>query len=159
MTQFHIRRAQPGDEEAVLALLRELADYEELLHLFQITAEIVRRDYLGERPMLQCDLVVADGAPAGLASWYWMYSSFAAKRAIYLEDLFVRPAFRGRGFGKALLVHLARTAVEAGAIRVEWEVLDWNTPSIDFYERLGAKAQSGWRTYRLEGEALGMLGA
>ena len=159
MTEFHIRRARQGEEEAILALLTELAEYERLLDKFHITAEIVRRDYLGERPMLQCDLIEADGAAAGLATWYWMYSSFAAKRAIYLEDLFVRPAFRGRGYGKALLAHLARTAVEAGAFRVEWEVLDWNKPSIDFYDSLGARATSGWFTYRLEGEALKRLGA
>ncbi len=159
MTQFHIRRARQGEEDAILQLLTELADYEKLLDLFHITEDVIRRDYLGERPLLQCDLIEADGAPAGLATWYWMYSSFAAKRAIFLEDLFVRPAYRGRGFGKALLAHLAKTAVGEGAIRVEWEVLDWNKPSIDFYDSLGARPVTGWFTYRLEGEALKALGS
>ena len=158
MTRFHIRRARPGDEDAILALLTALADYEKLLDKFHIDASVIRRDYLGERPMLQCDLVETDGAPAGLATWYWMYSSFAAKRAIFLEDLFVSPSARGHGLGKALLAHLAQTAVAAGALRVEWEVLDWNRPSIDFYDRLGAKPVDGWLTYRLEGEALAALG-
>jgi GNAT superfamily N-acetyltransferase len=157
MTTFHIRPAVAGDESAILGLLAELADYEKLRDKFHITLDVIRRDYLSDKPMLQCDLAVADGAPAGLATWYWMYSSFAGKRAIYLEDLFVRPAFRGRGHGKALLAHLAKTAAEAGALRVEWEVLDWNAPSIDFYERIGATRHSGWYTYRLEGEALAAL--
>jgi len=159
MTQFHIRRARAGDEDTIFKLLVELAEYEKLLDLFHITADVIRRDYLGAQPLLQCDVAEVEGAPAGLATWYWMYSSFAAKRALFLEDLYVRPDFRGRGYGKALLAHLAKTTVEAGAFRVEWEVLDWNKPSIDFYDSLGAKAVSGWHTYRLEGEALKALGS
>ena len=158
MADFHIRRARLGEEDIVLALLTELAEYEKLMHAFKITAETIRRDYLSERPLLNCDLVFDGETPAGVASWYWMYSSFAAKRAIYLEDLFVRPVFRGRGYGKALLAHLAKTAVEAGANRVDWSVLDWNKPSIDFYDSLGARAVTGWYVYRLEGEALNKLG-
>ena len=142
----------------MFALLRELAEYEKLMHIFHITPEVVRSDYLCETPLLNCDLLLDAGEPAGLATWYWMYSSFVAKRAIYLEDLYVRPAFRGRGHGKALLAHLAKTAVEVGAARVDWSVLDWNKPSIDFYDSLGAKPNDGWLVYRLEGAALAKLG-
>jgi len=153
-----IRRARAGEEDIVFALLRELAQYEKLMHVFHITPDIVRSDYLCDAPRLNCDLLLDAGEPAGLATWYWMYSSFVAKRAIYLEDLFVRPAFRGRGHGKALLAHLAKTAVAAGAVRVDWSVLDWNKPSIDFYEGLGARPNAGWIVYRLEGAALAKLG-
>jgi GNAT superfamily N-acetyltransferase len=153
-----IRPARKGEEALILSLLTELADYEKLLDKFHITLDVIRRDYLGEQPLLNCDLAFDGEAPAGMASWYWMYSSFAAKRAIYLEDLFVRPAFRGKGYGKSLLAHLARTAVQAGAERIDWSVLDWNKPSIDFYEGIGARAVTGWYVYRLEAEALQTLG-
>jgi len=158
MTGIEIRRARPGEEQIVHALLRELAEYEKLMDVFHVTPEVVRRDYLCDAPLLNCDLLLDGGAPAGLATWYWIYSSFVARRAIYLEDLFVRPSFRGRGHGKALLAHLAKTAVAAGAARVDWSVLDWNKPSIDFYESLGARPNAGWYVYRLEGEALAKLG-
>ncbi|MEI9991201.1 MAG: GNAT family N-acetyltransferase [Rhizomicrobium sp.] len=158
MTGFEIRRARAGEEDIVLALLRELAEYEKLTDVFHVTREAIRRDYLCDSPLLNCDLLLDAGEPAGLATWYWMYSSFAARRAIYLEDLFVRPAFRGRGHGKALLAHLAKTAVAAGAARVDWSVLGWNKPSIDFYESLGARPNEGWLVYRLEGAALAKLG-
>jgi GNAT superfamily N-acetyltransferase len=153
-----IRPARKGEEALILSLLTELADYEKLLDKFHITLDVIRRDYLGEQPLLNCDLAFDGESPAGMASWYWMYSSFAAKRAIYLEDLFVRPAFRGKGYGKSLLAHLARTAVQAGAERIDWSVLDWNKPSIDFYEGIGARAVTGWYVYRLEAEALQRLG-
>jgi GNAT superfamily N-acetyltransferase len=153
-----IRRARPGEEQVVYSLLRELAEYEKLLDVFKISPEIVARDYLCGRPLLHCDLLLDDGQPAGLASWFWTYATFAATRAIHLEDLFVRPNFRGRGHGKALLAHLAKTAVAAGAARVTWDVLDWNKPSIDFYDSLGARPHAGWIAYRLEGEALAKLG-
>jgi diamine N-acetyltransferase len=158
MTDFSIRRGRLGEEGLILALLTELAEYEKLTAVFHVTAEAIRRDCLGAQPLLNCDLAFAGEAPAGLASWYWRYSSFAARRAIYLEDLYVRPAFRGKGYGKALLAHLAQTAVAAGASRVDWAVLDWNKPSIDFYDSLGARAVTGWHDYRLEGEALTRLG-
>jgi len=158
MAPYHIRAARAGEEDAILALLTELADYEKLLDKFHITAEVIRRDYLGDRPMLRCDLIEADGAPAGIATWYWTYSSFAARRGIFLEDLYVRPQFRGKGYGKTLLAHLAREAVNANAKHVEWSVLDWNAPSISFYEQLGARRPNGWYNYRLEGEALKALG-
>ena len=159
MAELSIRRAQPGDEALVLTLLRELADYEKLLDVFHITEDVVRRDYLGAHPLVQCELAFEDNEPVGVMTWYWTYSSFAAKRSIYLEDLFVRKAARGRGHGKALLVHLAKTGAQVGAHRVEWSVLDWNRPSIEFYDSLGAKPVQGWYVYRLEGDALRKLGA
>lgn len=154
MANFTIRRARNGDEELVLTLLRELADYEKLLDRFHITKEIIIRDYFRELPLLNCDLAFEDEKPVGCATWYWTYHSFAARRGIFLEDLFVRPQTRGKGYGKALLSHLAKTALGNGGGQVEWEVLDWNQPSIDFYESIGAKRQGGWHTYRLENEAL-----
>jgi GNAT superfamily N-acetyltransferase len=159
MSELSIRRAHAGDEALIVALLRELADYEKLLDVFHITEDVVRRDYLGAQPLVQCDLAFEGEEPVGVMTWYWTYSSFAAKRSIYLEDLFVRKAARGRGHGKALLVHLARTGAQVGAHRVEWSVLDWNTPSIEFYDSLGARPVQGWYVYRLEGDALKKLGS
>jgi GNAT superfamily N-acetyltransferase len=157
VSTFTIHRARLGEEELILTFLRELAVYEKLLDKFHITTDVIRRDYLGEHPLINCDLTFEGDAPAGIASWYWIYSSFAAKRAIYLEDLYVRPEFRGKGLGKALLAHLAKTAVEAGAQCVDWSVLDWNKPSIEFYDGIGARAVKGWYVYRLEGDALRKL--
>ena len=157
MADLTIRPAVPGDEEIILGLLRELALYEKLTHIFQLTREIVTRDMLGPAKILHCDLAYSEGLPVGLATWYWTYTSFAAARGIYLEDLFVREIERGQGFGKALLAHLARTARDAGAVRVEWSVLSWNKPSIEFYQSLGAKPIDGWFVYRLDGAPLAKL--
>jgi diamine N-acetyltransferase len=154
MDEFSIRRSRSGDEALILHLLRELAEYEVLLERFRITIDVIRRDYLGAQPLLNCDLAFEGDRPIGIASWYWIYSSFAAKRAIFLEDLYVRPAVRGEGYGKSLLAHLAKTALDAGGIGVDWSVLDWNKPSIEFYEGIGAKRVNGWYVYRLQDEAL-----
>jgi GNAT superfamily N-acetyltransferase len=145
-----IRQARPGDEDAILSLLTALADYEKLLDRFHVTKAVIARDYLGERPLIQADLAFEGERAVGIASWYWAYASFAAKRVIFLEDLFVPPEFRGHGYGKALMAHLARTAVKAGADGVEWRVLDWNKPSIDFYESLRAKRSTDWHVSYLK---------
>jgi len=158
MDQFSIRPSQLGDEALILQLLLELAEYEKLLEKFHVSEDVIRRDYLGAQPLLHCDLAFENGAPVGVATWYWKYSSFAAKRAIFLEDLFVRPKFRGKRYGKALRRHLARRALAVGAKNVEWSVLEWNKPSIDFYDSLGARPVEGWIVYGLEGEALHRLG-
>lgn len=158
MTNLSIRKAKPGDEDIILTLLYELAQYEKLTDKFKITREIILRDYLSAQPLCNCDLAFEGATPAGVASWYWTYTSFAATRGIYLEDLFVRPEFRGRGYGKALLANLAKHAVAAGASRVEWSVLDWNQPSIEFYESLRAERVGGWYIYRLSDDALQALG-
>src|SRR5437868_293382 len=126
MSELSIRSVQPGDEALILALLRELAGYEKLLDAFHIDEAVIRRDYLGAQPLVQCELAFDGDEAVGVMTWYWTYSSFAAKRSIYLEDLFVRQSARGRGYGKALLVHLAKIGARAGAHRVEWSVLDRN---------------------------------
>ncbi|MBV8978973.1 MAG: GNAT family N-acetyltransferase [Alphaproteobacteria bacterium] len=154
MQKPSIRPAGAGDEETVVALLRGLADYERLLDRFRITPEVVRRDYFCERPLLHCDLLFEGSKPAGIATWQWSYGSFAAMPKIYLADLYVPPEYRGRRYGRALIAHLARRALEHGGAGVEWEVLDWNKPSIDFYDSLGARPVQGWIGYRLEGAAL-----
>jgi GNAT superfamily N-acetyltransferase len=159
MTQFSIRPARGGDEGVMLSLLRGLAEYEKLLDKFHIDESVVRRDYLGEQPVAHCDLAFEGDDPVGVATWYWAYASFAARRVLYLEDLFVLPRTRGKGYGKALLAHLAKTAVDAGAARVSWQVLPWNTPSIEFYESLGAQKLTDWLVFDLSGDALKRLGA
>jgi GNAT superfamily N-acetyltransferase len=157
MTGLSIRRAKAGDEDLILTLLYELAEYEKLTHAFKLTKAVIARDFFAATPLAYCDLAYCEGEPVGLATWYWTYASFAAARGIYLEDLYVRAAMRGRGFGKALLALLAKEARDAGAVRVEWSVLNWNKPSIDFYEGIGAKPNTEWTIYRLDGNALAAL--
>ncbi|HVT23658.1 MAG TPA: GNAT family N-acetyltransferase [Rhizomicrobium sp.] len=156
---FTIRAATKGDEGLILTLLHELAVYEKLTDKFKITREVVARDFLGEHAPLKVHLLHEGEKPAGIATWYFTYGSFAASRGVFLEDLFVRPEFRGRGYGKKLIAHLAQQVVKAGGNKLEWAVLDWNKPSIDFYERLGAERMKGWHIYSLGGEALAELGA
>jgi GNAT superfamily N-acetyltransferase len=157
MGTFIIRAAKKGDEALVVTLLRELAEYEKLLDRFHITPEIVVRDYLGERPLLFCELAFEGEKPAGIATWFWTYGSFAAKRRIFLGDLFVRPEFRGRYYGKSLLANLAKRVLAHGGSGVDWDVLDWNKPSIDFYDGLGAEPNKGWIAYGISGDALTRL--
>jgi GNAT superfamily N-acetyltransferase len=149
-----IRAATPGDEALVCDFIRALADYERLLHECDATEENISTALFGPSPRVFCDIAEADGVPAGFALCFYNFSTFRAKHGIYLEDLFVRPAFRGRGIGKALLVHLARRAVREGCARFEWSVLDWNEPSIAFYKSLGAVPKPDWTTFRVDGDAL-----
>jgi GNAT superfamily N-acetyltransferase len=113
----------------------------------------------GPNPRVFCDIAEWEDEPAGFALWFYSFSTFRGRHGIYLEDLFVRPAFRGRGLGKALLARLARRCAEEGLARLEWGVLDWNEPSIAFYRSLGAIAMDGWTKNRLDGEALARLAA
>lgn len=154
MSALVIRAGRLGDEDAILTLLHELAEYERLDHRFHLTREAIARDLLCETPRLCVDLALLGEEPAGLMSWYWTYSSFAAARGIHLEDFYVRGPLRGRGIGRKLLAHLARRAVEEGAVRIDWAVLPWNRPSIDFYENIHAERVDEWHVYRLSGEAL-----
>ena len=154
MSTHSIRPACSGDESTIVGLLRDLADYEKLLDRFHITPEIVTRDYLCEQPLVFCDLLFDGEKPAGIATWYWTYGSFAASRKAYLADLFVRPEFRGKHYGKALIAHLAKQVVTKGGVGIDWEVLDWNKPSIDFYDNLGATSIKNWIAYNLSGDAL-----
>jgi diamine N-acetyltransferase len=149
--KFVLRHAAPGDEGIIVALLRELAEYEKLLHRFRLTPEAAARDMLGAA--CHTELAFAGAEAVAIATWGWIYKSFAARRGIFLEDLYVRPGHRGQGIGKTLLLALAAKARDAGGF-LEWQVLDWNTPSIEFYKSLGATMMSDWITCRLEGDAL-----
>jgi diamine N-acetyltransferase len=151
MSDFSIRAATASDAPAIVRLLYELADYEKLLHRFHLTQAVAARDMTGDA--CHTDLAFCGGEAAGIATWGWIYKSFAGRRGIFLEDLYVSPAFRGRGIGKALLLALAGKARDAGGF-LEWQVLDWNTPSIEFYKSLNATFMPDWITCRLEGEAL-----
>jgi GNAT superfamily N-acetyltransferase len=143
-----IREAGPADLEEVLALIGELAVYEDMADQVQATAEGLSAALFGERAVVSVSLACADdGAVVGMALWYPTFSTFLGRRGIWLEDLFVREAHRGRGHGLALMEHL-RTKSDG---RIEWEVLDWNQPAINFYEQLGARAHRGWIKYRWTG--------
>jgi diamine N-acetyltransferase len=149
-----IRRAQPSDAALVFALVCELADYENLQHEVAASPETIAEALFASEPRLFCEVAEWGGEPAGFAVWFLNFSTFRGRHGIYLEDLFVRPEFRGRGIGKALMRHLARTCADSGYARFEWAVLDWNAPSIAFYESLGAEIKGEWKLCRLSGAAL-----
>ncbi len=159
MNAIFIRRAVPSDAPVIVSLLRELARFEKLDDIFCLTASDVQRDMTGDDPAARCDIAFCGDNAVGLAVWYWLYGSFRARRGLYVEDLYVRPEFRGNGAGRALLAHLARTATDSHAGWMEWKVLDWNTRAIDFYRGLGARPVTDWIAYRLEGDAMTKLGA
>lgn len=152
-----IRPAKPGDEALVLSFIRALAEYEKLLDRVVATEASVTAALFGEHPRLFCDIAEWNGEPAGFAVWFYNYSTFLARHGLYVEDLFVKTDYRSKGIGKALLVNLAGRAAREGCGRLEWSVLDWNEPAINFYETLGARAVEGWTVYRLTGEALKKL--
>ena len=152
-----LRSATRTDVPVILELIRGLAEYEKLADDCVATEERLTETLFGARPQAEVIIALADGTPAGFALYFHNYSTFLARQGIYLEDLFVKPAFRGRGIGKRLLAHLAGIAVERGCGRLEWSVLDWNSDAIRFYESLGAKAMDEWTVYRVTGEALTTL--
>ena len=152
-----IRSAQAADAALVLAFIRELADYERLLHEVKISEDDVRALLFGPAPHAFCEIAQLDGEPIGFALWFYNISTFEGHRGLYLEDLYVRPAARGAGAGNALMAHLARRCVDEGLARMEWAVLDWNTLAGEFYDRLGATAKTEWITRKLTGQALGRL--
>jgi GNAT superfamily N-acetyltransferase len=155
---FVIRPATPEDVPVIAAFIRELAEYERAPEMAVATEEQLRESLFGPRPAVFAHLAVSsDGEPAGFAMWFLNYSTWRGTHGIYLEDLFVRPTLRGAGYGKALLAELARIAVERGYWCVQWWVLDWNTPSVDFYKSLGAVAQDEWTVFRLYDEPLRRL--
>ena len=154
---LNIRPATPSDIPEILKLIHELAEYEKLTHLVAITEEDLRRDGFSDQPCFHVLMAEWDGQPAGYALYFYNYSTFRGRRGIFLEDLFVRPQFRKKGIGKALLVYLAKVAVKEECARFEWQVLDWNTPSIEFYKSLGAVVMKEWLTMRVTGEALEKL--
>ena len=149
-----IRPARPEDVPRVHELILELAKYERLEHKAVGTPEQLREHLFGGDPFLETLVVEEEGRLVGFALFFKNYSTFLARPGYYLEDLFVEPEHRGKGHGKALLREIARMACEKGFGRVDWAVLDWNKPSIEFYDSIGAAPQSDWITYRLEGEAL-----
>lgn len=152
-----IRAAVPSDVPVILRFIQGLAEYEKLSHACVATEAALSTTLFGAHPYAEVLLGFWDEAPAGFALFFHNYSTFLAKPGIYLEDLFVEPSVRGKGLGKALLSQLARVAVDRGCGRLEWSVLDWNEPSIQFYKRLGAVAMDEWTGYRVTGEALAAL--
>lgn len=152
-----IRPATPADVPTIAALIRGLAEYEKLAHEVVLDEPRLRDHLFGPRPYAEVLIAEADGHAAGFALFFHNYSTFNTKPGIYLEDLFVRPEYRGRGLGKALLAELARLAQARDCGRLEWTVLDWNEPSIRFYESFGAVAKKEWIIYRTSGDALAKL--
>ena len=156
---FTIRPAVPADVPLILALIRELADFERLVHEVVADEALLTRHLFGPRPVAEVLLAFAGDAPAGFALFFENFSTFLARPGIYLEDLFVRPAYRGSGLGRALLAHIARLALARGCGRFEWAVLDWNENAIGFYKKLGARLMDDWRICRVTGPDLERLGA
>jgi GNAT superfamily N-acetyltransferase len=155
--KIHIRSATAADVPAILRFIRELAAYEKLSHEVTATEELLLRNLFGERPAAEVILAGLDGVEAGYALFFHSFSTFLGQPGIYLEDLYVRPEFRGRGLGKAMMVYLARLARQRECGRFEWAVLDWNKPSLDFYQSIGAQPLSEWTVQRLTGAALAAL--
>ena len=154
---LHLRPARPADVPLVLELVGELAVYERLAHEAVATTADMHAALFGPRPAAEVVIAECDGEPAGFALFFVSFSTFVGKPGLYLEDLFVRPAFRGQGIGRRLMAHLAALALERGYGRFEWSVLDWNAPAIGFYRRLGAIGMEGWTVQRVGGEALQRL--
>lgn len=154
-----IRPASPPDLPLIAAFIRELADYERLLHEVRFDEARLGEHLFGPRPYAEAVIGEVGGNAQGFALFFHNYSTFEGRPGLYLEDLFVRPDARGAGLGKALLVHLAALAVERGCARFEWAVLDWNAPSIGFYKALGARPMDEWDVMRLDGAALAALAA
>jgi GNAT superfamily N-acetyltransferase len=152
-----VRPAEASDAALILSFIKALAEYEHLQQAAVATEEDLLRDGFpaaGAAPRFHCLLAEWNGAPAGFALYFYTYSTFQGQAGIWLEDLFVKPEFRGRGIGKSLLLEVARIAARQKCGRYSWQVLDWNKPSIEFYQSLGAKLMSEWLTMRVEGEAL-----
>jgi GNAT superfamily N-acetyltransferase len=149
-----LRAAEPRDVPAIVGLIRELAAFERLSHLCQVTPESLAPHLFGAQPVVECMVGEASGEVVAFALFFTNFSTFLAKPGLYLEDLYVQPAHRGSGLGKALLTHLGRLAAERGCGRFEWSVLDWNAHAIRFYEGLGASVLPDWRICRISGERL-----
>ncbi|HET6396188.1 MAG TPA: GNAT family N-acetyltransferase [Pseudoxanthomonas sp.] len=154
-----LRPARREDLPLILALIAELADYERLAHEAVATEAQLQEALFGPAPAAEVVIAEVDGHGVGFALFFTSFSTFLGRRGLYLEDLFVRPAFRGRGIGRRLMAHLARLAVERGYGRFEWSVLDWNAPALAFYRGLGAVPQDDWTVQRLSGEPLRALAA
>jgi diamine N-acetyltransferase len=152
-----ITRARPEHSKLIFSLICELAEYEKLSHEVEATEAGIAAALFGETPRIFCEIAEWNSEGVGFAVWFFNFSTFSGRPGIFLEDLFVRPAFRGKGIGKGLLVHLAKLCVENGWSRMQWSVLDWNTPSIDFYKSLGGEMMDEWKLVRINGAALSQL--
>jgi GNAT superfamily N-acetyltransferase len=157
MPELEIRSATEDDVPLILSLIKQLAEYELLSHEVVATERLLKVSLFGERPVAEVMLGYVGDDPAGFALFFHDFSTFLGRPGIYLEDLYVRPRYRSMRFGKALLTHVAKLAKERGCGRLEWSVLDWNEPAIDFYKSLGASPVSGWTVYRVTGQALDEL--
>src|SRR5919107_708312 len=154
-----VREASADDVPLILTLIGELAEYERLSHEVVATEDALQEWLFGEKPVAEVLIAEHRGTAVGFALFFHSFLTFLGRPGIYLEDLYVRPVFRGRGVGKGMLVHLAKLAKERGCGRLEWSVLDWNEPAIGFYKRIGASPVSGWTVYRITGAALEELAA
>ncbi|NDF42957.1 MAG: GNAT family N-acetyltransferase [Actinobacteria bacterium] len=159
MSSLLIRSAWPEESAIILRLIKDLAEYEKAPDQVEATESDLKATIFSKEPKVFCDVVEVDGEIVGMAIWFLNYSTWQGKHGIYLEDLFIKPEYRGRGYGKALLIHLAKLCEEKGYGRFQWWVLDWNSPAIDFYRSLGAEAMDEWTVYRVSGKALKDLGA
>lgn len=159
LSALSIREAQPSDVSLILEFIRALAVYEREPDAVTATEADLLRDGFGAQPYFHCLIAELDGKAAGFAFYFFNYSTWTGRPGLYLEDLFVPPEFRGLGVGKALLARVAAIAVEKGCPRLQWEVLDWNTPAVEFYAGLGASFLDEWRNVRMTGEALHTLAA
>ncbi|MBP0973191.1 MAG: GNAT family N-acetyltransferase [Oscillospiraceae bacterium] len=158
MAGLSFRRATREDTPLILSFIRQLAEYEQMADQVVATEELLEQEIF-DRHGAEVVFAAADGQEIGFALYFYNFSTFLGRAGLYLEDLYVRPEYRGKGFGKALLQHLAHIACERGCGRMEWWCLDWNRPSIDFYLSLGAEAMTDWTVYRLSGNTLSGLGA
>jgi GNAT superfamily N-acetyltransferase len=156
---FVLRPAELRDVSAIVDMIRELAEFEKLGHVVQVTAEKLRPHLFGEKPVAEAWMAVVDGQPVAFALFFTNFSTFLAQPGLYLEDLYVKPSYRQHGIGRALLRRLAQLAVERGQGRFDWSVLDWNQNAISFYEKLGAVVMPDWRICRVAGDALSALAA
>ena len=159
MNPLHgLRPARPADLDVIVGLIAELAAFEQLTHLLEVTPDKLAPHLFGKRPMAECVVGEVAGEVVAFALFFSNFSTFLARPGLYLEDLYVRPAHRGSGLGTALLEHLGRLAAERGCGRFEWSVLDWNADAIAFYEKLGATVMPDWRICRISGERLARFG-
>jgi GNAT superfamily N-acetyltransferase len=159
MNEIEIRKATEEEIPLILNFIRGLAEYEKLSHEVIADEDTLRDSLFGDRPAAEVVIARLDGEPVGFALFFHNMSTFLGRSGLYLEDLFVIPSARGRGIGRALLSHLAQIAVERNCGRMEWAVLDWNRPAIEFYEKLNARPMSDWIVYRLTGDALNQVAA
>ena len=159
MLNFTLRAAEPRDVAPIVGLITELAEFEHLAHLLEVTPDKLQPQLFGPRPVVESVVAEVDGAVVAFALFFTNFSTFLAKPGLYLEDLYVKPAQRGAGIGKALLRHLAALAVARGYGRFEWSVLDWNSNAIAFYQGMGASVMTDWQICRVTGDGLARLGS